>query len=62
MAMTVLELLRSDRGQVQMAELMHERFGCPGKDFPCIKRYTSGTKICEACWINFFSTQVPEIR
>lgn len=61
MAMTVLELMRSDRGQYHMAEMMHQRFGCPGKNYPCIKEYTTGAKICEGCWINFLNTQVPEI-
>lgn len=63
MAMTVLELMRSDRGQIQIAEMMHQRFGCPGSNFPCIKKiFGPTTKICEGCWINFFSTQVPEIE
>ncbi len=60
MAKTVLELLRSDRGLANMAELMHARFGCPGKNFPCIKKYKTGVKVCEGCWINYFNTQVPE--
>lgn len=61
MAMTVLELMSSDRGQYQIAEMMHQRFGCPGKNFPCIEKTAAGPKICVGCWINFFSTQVPEI-
>ncbi|MBQ9701335.1 MAG: hypothetical protein IJV71_12035 [Lachnospiraceae bacterium] len=58
---TVIDVMRSDMGLVNMAELMHAKFGCPGKDYPCIKKYTSGVKICEGCWVNYFNTQVPDI-
>lgn len=60
MGMTVLELMRSDRGLVTIAEMMHARFGCPGKNYPCNKIFMSGKKICEGCWINYLNTQVPE--
>ena len=59
--MTVMELMRSDKGQVAIAEVMHAKFGCPGKNYPCIAKYTSGPKVCEGCWVNFFNTQVPEV-
>lgn len=56
--MTVMELMRSQKGQVGIAEVMHAKFGCPGKNYPCIAKHTSGPKVCEGCWINFFNTQV----
>ena len=59
--MTVMELMRSQKGQVGIAEVMHAKFGCPGKNYPCIAKHTSGSKVCEGCWINFFNTQVPEV-
>ena len=62
MGMTVMELMRSDKGQVAIAELLHAKFGCPGKNYPCMKSYASGVKVCVGCWINFFSTQVPEVK
>ena len=60
MGMTVLELMRSDRGLVNIAEMMHARFGCPGKNYPCNKILMSGKKICEGCWVNYLNKQVPE--
>lgn len=62
MGLTVMELMRSHMGQVDIAEMMHAKFGCPGKDYPCMKTYTSGAKVCVGCWINYFSTQVPEVK
>lgn len=59
--MTVMELMCSELGQVGIAEMMHARFGCPGKEYPCIAKYTTGPKVCEGCWVNFFNTQVPEV-
>lgn len=58
--MTVMELMKADMALMTKAEIMHERFGCPGKQHPCIKSFASGKKVCEGCWINFFATQVPD--
>lgn len=58
LSMTVMELMKSEKSLVEKAEIMKERFGCPGKKHPCIKNFAQGKKICEGCWINFFNVQV----
>lgn len=58
LTMTVMDLMKSDKSLVEKAEIMKEKFGCPGKKHPCIKSYSQGKKICEGCWINFFNVQV----
>lgn len=62
LSMTVMDLMNSDMCLSEKARLMKEKFGCPGKNSPCIKSYAYGNAICEGCWINFFQTQVAERR
>lgn len=58
LSMTVMQLMESDIPITTKIRTMQERFGCPGKKFPCMTSYASGKAICEGCWTNFFATQV----